>query len=24
MKNDCTKYHAWREKKGLPKLSNDK
>ncbi|CAN6459794.1 unnamed protein product [Victoria cruziana] len=24
MKNDCAKYHAWREKKGLPKLSNAK
>ncbi|XP_049935200.1 uncharacterized protein LOC126410316 [Nymphaea colorata] len=22
MKKDCTKYHAWREKKGLPKLSD--
>ncbi|CAN6486602.1 unnamed protein product [Victoria cruziana] len=24
MKNDCAKYHAWREKKGLPKLPNAK
>ncbi|CAN6482512.1 unnamed protein product [Victoria cruziana] len=24
MKNDCAKYHVWREKKGLPKLSNAK
>ncbi|CAN6451375.1 unnamed protein product [Victoria cruziana] len=24
MKNDCAKYHAWHEKKGLSKLSNTK
>ncbi|CAN6465801.1 unnamed protein product [Victoria cruziana] len=24
MKNDCAKYHTWREKKGLPKLPNAK
>ncbi|CAN6477686.1 unnamed protein product [Victoria cruziana] len=24
MKNDCAKYHAWHEKKGLPKLPNAK